>query len=750
MLHNSRKRITNNYNKREYFIMNYKKTFELPFGVISFDEDFLKYNELRNEYESMASSIAEEFCISVKKKNTDMKALVENCEKDFLTYLLPSIDKTLEKIVNEGFYDIDRDFFMQNFYIDDHYYFSRGFSDIIDDYYAIVLEKEQLDQYRTMRRENRGKIVGGGFGVGGAVQGIAMAGAANLAIGALHGTFNLFGSMISSMKTNSQLRDTFKSKKLDKALFSSAYWSIFDIHLAFIEAYQSLKEEKYGRKPSQDEIDRSIRYFENIKGNKIPGNKVDELLCTTIQLNPYNKDIYTYAISKYGDEKSLTTSLAELFSIDLDTFKENQIIDIYNEGIKSCETEDDYINLKNKMHAFAKTIAAKEDSDIFESIQKIIKKFDMDFRTIDGIEYETRNDARIAKDELSWIIPLIKNLDKEHYKDDLASVIKKLKDAGLKSKGAIEKLNELLKIKDGIDLKARTIDGLVYSTQEDADVAKKELEWIDPALGNLNKSNEDEVSFLIERIKSKNIKSQGAIKKLNELLKIKDNLDIKTRTVDGFVYSTREDADIALIELTWWQQQEDVIINGKYQDIEKLLEDIKKKKLTSELSKIYFKKLNEKILDLKTTQGIVFDSMKQADNARNEYKKLIDRRDQINFDDIASSEAWINELRNHSLGSSFLKELINQAESKLDEKRENITTLAIEYNKIRNRGLTETLFLYVLGIIASFFIIKWLGNIGIGIVILVYVSVFLEKHKQKKAWKELTKDGSYDFKEEGA
>ncbi len=66
----------------------------------------------------------------------------------------------------------------------------------------IELTGEQLDEYRTLRRQTRGRIIGGGFGISGAAKGIATAGLANMTIGAAHGAVNLVGKGITSI-TNS-------------------------------------------------------------------------------------------------------------------------------------------------------------------------------------------------------------------------------------------------------------------------------------------------------------------------------------------------------------------------------------------------------------------------------------------------------------------------------------------------------------------------------------------------------------------
>ena len=85
----------------------------------------------------------------------------------------------------------------------------------------------QLDAYRTARRKSRGRFVGY------SAEGMIKAGAANLAIGALHGTFNLIGkgitAMGNSMKKSNKLSESEpKFKKIFNLLCIDMYDSFVD------------------------------------------------------------------------------------------------------------------------------------------------------------------------------------------------------------------------------------------------------------------------------------------------------------------------------------------------------------------------------------------------------------------------------------------------------------------------------------------------------------------------------------------
>lgn len=81
---------------------------------------------------------------------------------------------------------------------------------------------EAARKYRELRREYRGRIMGGGFGIGGAIEGMITAGIANLVIGAGHSLFNAIGNAFTNSQERRALEDLYASEDLMKS-FMAAY-----------------------------------------------------------------------------------------------------------------------------------------------------------------------------------------------------------------------------------------------------------------------------------------------------------------------------------------------------------------------------------------------------------------------------------------------------------------------------------------------------------------------------------------------
>jgi hypothetical protein len=110
--------------------------------------------------------------------------------------------------------------------------FGDDLDDLKDDIFQFLEEiaedTAQKDAYRTARRKSRGRFVGYG------AEGMIKAGAANMAIGALHGTFNLIGKGITaignSMKKSNKLSESEpKFKKIFHSLCIDMYDFFVDI-----------------------------------------------------------------------------------------------------------------------------------------------------------------------------------------------------------------------------------------------------------------------------------------------------------------------------------------------------------------------------------------------------------------------------------------------------------------------------------------------------------------------------------------
>lgn len=129
-------------------------------------------------------------------------------------------------LMSRGIYGLE----FQNFMTRDTKEGAPSALDAWQDFIEFLLEKvgditgsaEAARKYRELRKEYRGRIIGGGFGIGGAIEGMITAGIANLVIGAGHSLFNAIGNAFTNSQERQELEKLFQSEDLMKS-FMNAY-----------------------------------------------------------------------------------------------------------------------------------------------------------------------------------------------------------------------------------------------------------------------------------------------------------------------------------------------------------------------------------------------------------------------------------------------------------------------------------------------------------------------------------------------
>lgn len=218
---------------------------------------------------------------------------------------LGSAAKELITLANaEGIYDIN----LNNFMKSDHFetLYKRWYKELYeidsikDDLESDYLEKKE---YRQLRKDSRGRVVGGGFGVSGAVKGMVTASAINSVTGISHSIFNGIGNAIDSVQLSmkkGELLSTVKSNRVLEDLLSDLISGMWHILVCDILRWHDTKFF-----PKQGDIEKTNAIIENIKNNIIPDGQLDIVLNDILAMNPTNENLYDEAvISRFSDESA--------------------------------------------------------------------------------------------------------------------------------------------------------------------------------------------------------------------------------------------------------------------------------------------------------------------------------------------------------------------------------------------------------------------------------------------------------------
>lgn len=489
---------------------------------INITEDRLNYNVMRQEFVKFASQAEAEFR-QLYKQNTNLDAVIKNVSEQGATVFQQVVtEKVMPLIVQMGIYTIDEQAFLEKYYfvMNSNYSFDEAVLELSDVYFEIVLDKENLDAYRVARRESRGRLVGGGYGVAGATKGILLAGAGNMISGGLHRVANGMGSMITSIQVAGKKNKIFRNPDVLEKLAGEFYLSVFRLHYAFYDFVKLNVNNIELRAVTRDEHQQASAILKNIQTNRVDQDKVIPLCAEVIKLNPYNYDVYKELLKRYGDKNNGVGELAELFGFNCITYKEFLLNQFFNQ--LSLGDKEISIQSRHELKEYQEFLAVK-DTSLLRKIDVIINDFTL--KEIESkINFCDMNSLLVSLEEINEVSKI-----ETEYKRELTDKINK-------------KIEE-------IDIANRTFEDILYSSEEEAKRAKFEKEELIKLFNNLDYNNEQEVLEFFEGMKERSERgvytTESALRyvkeKVNEIVEKVNDL----RTVEGVYYKTYEEASVA-------------------------------------------------------------------------------------------------------------------------------------------------------------------------------------------------------------
>ncbi|MFR1835664.1 MAG: hypothetical protein ACLSXM_05445, partial [Turicibacter sanguinis] len=314
-------------------------------------DDVVRYNKIRLYYQDLSIQCREYFKEEYRKNYKNLEQLCKPSDTDGAMLgckiIKVALDKTIELLVDLGYIDIDVQLFYSNYY-SDYCTWEEDFEEIRECYLKFVYNQEMMDAYRAERKLNRGKIVGGGFGVKGAAKGMLLAGAGNLLLGATYGITNSLDKFISECRDYSKMGQIFNDPNTLNYLAFCLEIAVFNIHIGYVKF---LLENSNGDifVVTETNSRRATNIFNNLKDRFSSKSGYLSLMKTVIELNPYENEIYLTYIDRFGDEDNELEYLAEYFGIKIGIIKEFIISSYYQSKLADCKDEKSCLNLLEEL-----------------------------------------------------------------------------------------------------------------------------------------------------------------------------------------------------------------------------------------------------------------------------------------------------------------------------------------------------------------------------------------------------------------
>lgn len=425
------------------------------------------------------------------------------------------------------------------------------YNDIENDYFRIMERKEDEREYREYRKDSRSRMVGYGFGIGGALKASAKAGMYNAASGAAHSMVNAIGNMKTSASASSKLRKLNRNPMIQKEL-ENAVEECIRSNLSYILKVISRVTNIRFEPLTNEAIRQSKGILEEIKSGNVSNDEITRQLVELLGIYPRNLQAYEYIIEHYGDRDGSITKMANTFGYSLEEEKKKYVTDKFKADLElkfTIDQEAELSKIIQKIKAYCDCISL-DSSLVLAEQEKQWEVFDKELRTVNGHEYPTREEAdkhrevnkRFAADIQAEDIQAKYSLGREK---ELLDKIKEIDDycqkLGISSEVHVKELKKRWTV---IDKELRTVNGHEFKTRELADKNRLVIQEFGYRMQTVyTAENEKDLLELIDQVKARCselvIDANFFLPQLYEQL---SRVDKEIRTVRGVTYSTREEA----------------------------------------------------------------------------------------------------------------------------------------------------------------------------------------------------------------
>jgi len=371
---------------------------ELDNKPINVSPERQQYNQVRLKYLALAEAAAVNFGASYHASFKNIDEVHEQCTALAYSSIREAVEVALQDIVKLGIYDVDNDAFAA--FLDPYFSWPEDFAQIDDAYMAIVLKAEELDAYRTERRQSRGRWVGGGFGVSGAIKGAMQAGAMNMAGNLLHGTWNLAAKAASAAGDLVSKNALFNDPGTQAHLVASLHRAVFNVHLALVDTANTCKPGTYTDLVNDEDKLRAARLLQNIASRRIPQDALQDALLDAVRLDPYNENFYRLWLDSFGDQTGQLERLEAVFGLHVAGCAKQDLIATRRQTLDFSTPEACDQSLSS-LEQYAASIGYAGFDKERTAILAEKRELEQRQRTVGGVSYETVEQVAEAKERLA-------------------------------------------------------------------------------------------------------------------------------------------------------------------------------------------------------------------------------------------------------------------------------------------------------------------------------------------------------------
>lgn len=372
------------------------RRFQLYGNSIEFSDAVMQFNKIYLYFLQLAN-IKEEF-VSTYKEFGSVCVYREKVTEYIFHSVKEAIELLIDQLIAQGIYDVsvDRVVIEYSEYILEPWL--NAYEGIEDQYLRLELNEMELKAKREDRKANRRRLIGGGFGIQGAVKGIFTAEAFNTTTGVFHGMVNTIGNSFTKISNAKKADTIYHAPETIQILKEGIFYTMIRLHVVYCK-YIGFN---LSALPFQEQ--RATSMMQNFY--RIPKCDRKQAICECLMNSPYYFYIYEKAVDEFGDSANELSALARTFGMEkrLMEYKQNVLNTefIITSDLSYYEAQQMKIKLQEKM----KLLGVKTCKRL-EEFLNLLHDLEIRERTYDGIVYPTKEQAQIAKSDAEYIAPYL-------------------------------------------------------------------------------------------------------------------------------------------------------------------------------------------------------------------------------------------------------------------------------------------------------------------------------------------------------
>ncbi len=184
--------------------------------------------------------------------------------------------------------------------------FDEIYAILVSVYNRLLEEKEYASAYRDARKASRGRMVGGGFGINGAITGALAAGAFNMLTGILHSGYNLADRAATNVSIEKKMAQVYDMAKIPfkKAVYTDIFSMVFFFN------------DLVGHEIILCNGPKGEKIMKAIDNGEVPVPDIPREVARVLEYYPYSDKSYLWAMNLLGDSDGELLKYAKYFCRD--------------------------------------------------------------------------------------------------------------------------------------------------------------------------------------------------------------------------------------------------------------------------------------------------------------------------------------------------------------------------------------------------------------------------------------------------